>query len=107
MQLRQLLRSALASNLNLKIVSFASALALYSLVHGRELCNAFSELNDPDDQAERFRAQLGNRERGDEEAMDFDADYIRALSYGMPPTAGLRGHRARGDPEDDLSLIHI
>lgn len=57
-------------------------------VDGRELANAFSELNDPDDQAERFRAQLVNRERGDEEAMDFDADYIRALSYGMPPTAG-------------------
>jgi lysyl-tRNA synthetase class 2 len=57
-------------------------------VEGRELANAFSELNDPDDQAERFRAQLSNRERGDEEAMDFDADYIRALSYGMPPTAG-------------------
>jgi lysyl-tRNA synthetase class 2 len=57
-------------------------------VEGRELANAFSELNDPDDQAERFRAQLVNRERGDDEAMDFDADYIRALSYGMPPTAG-------------------
>jgi lysyl-tRNA synthetase class 2 len=57
-------------------------------VDGRELCNAFSELNDPDDQAARFRAQLENRARGDEEAMDYDADYIRALSYGMPPTAG-------------------
>ena len=57
-------------------------------VEGRELANAFSELNDPDDQAERFRDQLKNRERGDDEAMDFDADYIRALSYGMPPTAG-------------------
>ncbi|MBL8602596.1 MAG: lysine--tRNA ligase [Myxococcales bacterium] len=57
-------------------------------VEGRELANAFSELNDPDDQAERFRAQLANRARGDDEAMDFDADYIRALSYGMPPTAG-------------------
>jgi lysyl-tRNA synthetase, class II len=57
-------------------------------VEGRELANAFSELNDPDDQAERFRAQLTNREKGDDEAMDYDADYIRALSYGMPPTAG-------------------
>ena len=57
-------------------------------VDGRELCNAFSELNDPDDQAARFRAQLENRARGDEDAMDFDADYVRALSYGMPPTAG-------------------
>ena len=57
-------------------------------IDGRELSNAFSELNDPDDQAERFEAQLRNRERGDEEAMDFDADYIRALSHGMPPAAG-------------------
>jgi lysyl-tRNA synthetase class 2 len=57
-------------------------------VEGRELANAFSELNDPDDQAARFRAQLDNRERGDEEAMDFDADYIRALLHGMPPAAG-------------------
>jgi lysyl-tRNA synthetase, class II len=58
-------------------------------VDGRELANAFSELNDPDDQAERFHAQLANRERGDEEAMDFDSDYIRALLHGMPPAAGL------------------
>lgn len=57
-------------------------------VEGREIANAFSELNDPDDQAERFRAQLDNRESGDEEAMDFDADYVRALSVGMPPAAG-------------------
>lgn len=57
-------------------------------VEGREVANAFSELNDPDDQAERFRGQLAARERGDEEAMDFDADYIRALLHGMPPAAG-------------------
>jgi lysyl-tRNA synthetase class 2 len=57
-------------------------------VEGRELANAFSELNDPEDQAARFRAQLDNRTRGDDEAMDYDADYIRALSYGMPPAAG-------------------
>src|SRR5262249_25677178 len=57
-------------------------------VEGREVANAFSELNDPDDQAERFRAQLENKDRGDEEYMDFDADYIRALSHGMPPAAG-------------------
>ncbi|MEM9730366.1 MAG: lysine--tRNA ligase [Myxococcota bacterium] len=57
-------------------------------IDGREISNAFSELNDPDDQVARFEAQLENRERGDEEAMDFDADYIRALSHGMPPAAG-------------------
>jgi lysyl-tRNA synthetase class 2 len=57
-------------------------------VDGREVSNAFSELNDADDQAGRFEAQLGRREKGDEEAMDFDADYIRALSHGMPPAAG-------------------
>jgi lysyl-tRNA synthetase class 2 len=57
-------------------------------VDGRELCNAFSELNDPEDQAERFRAQVAKKARGDEETMDYDADYIRALEHGMPPTAG-------------------
>ena len=57
-------------------------------IEGREVANAFSELNDPDDQASRFQGQLDNRARGDDEAMDFDADYIRALSYGMPPAAG-------------------
>ena len=57
-------------------------------VDGREIANAFSELNDPEDQAERFRAQVASQESGDEEAMDYDADYIRALSHGMPPAAG-------------------
>jgi lysyl-tRNA synthetase, class II len=57
-------------------------------VRGQELCNAFSELNDPEDQAERFREQLGRKARGDEEAMDFDHDYVRALEHGMPPCAG-------------------
>jgi lysyl-tRNA synthetase, class II len=56
---------------------------------GREIANGFSELNDPEDQAARFRAQAARKERGDEEAMFFDADYVRALEYGMPPTAGL------------------
>ncbi|HJK95751.1 MAG TPA: lysine--tRNA ligase [Polyangiaceae bacterium LLY-WYZ-14_1] len=57
-------------------------------VEGREVANAFSELNDPDDQADRFQAQLDARARGDDEAMDFDADYVRALQHGMPPAAG-------------------
>ncbi|HLV64455.1 MAG TPA: lysine--tRNA ligase [Polyangiaceae bacterium] len=57
-------------------------------VHGRELGNAFSELNDPDEQAARFRAQVEAKARGAEETMDYDADYVRALEYGMPPAAG-------------------
>jgi lysyl-tRNA synthetase class 2 len=57
-------------------------------VHGRELCNAFSELNDPDDQAARFRRQVEKKARGDLETMDYDADYVRALEHGMPPAAG-------------------
>lgn len=57
-------------------------------VGGREIANGFSELNDPDDQAERFKAQVAEREQGDDEAMWYDADYITALEYGLPPTAG-------------------
>jgi lysyl-tRNA synthetase class 2 len=57
-------------------------------VCGREIANGFSELNDPEDQAERFRAQVASKEAGDLEAMHYDADYIRALEYGMPPAAG-------------------
>jgi len=57
-------------------------------VGGREIANGFSELNDYEDQAERFQAQVQEKDAGDEEAMHFDADYIRALEHGMPPTAG-------------------
>ncbi len=57
-------------------------------VGGREIANGFSELNDAEDQAERFRQQVREKEAGDEEAMHFDADYVRALEHGMPPTAG-------------------
>ena len=57
-------------------------------VAGREIANGFSELNDPDDQAERFRAQVAAKASGDQEAMPYDEDYVTALEYGMPPTAG-------------------
>ncbi|MAX52391.1 MULTISPECIES: lysine--tRNA ligase [unclassified Methylophaga] len=57
-------------------------------VGGREIANGFSELNDAEDQAERFKAQVEEKDAGDDEAMHYDADYIRALEYGMPPTAG-------------------
>lgn len=57
-------------------------------IGGREIANGFSELNDPVDQAERFQAQVAARDQGDAEAMGYDADYIRALEYGLPPTAG-------------------
>jgi lysyl-tRNA synthetase class 2 len=58
-------------------------------VGGRELANGFSELNDAEDQAARFREQVARKSGGDEEAMFYDADYVRALEYGLPPTAGL------------------
>ena len=57
-------------------------------VGGREIANGFSELNDAEDQAERFRAQVAEKDAGDDEAMHYDHDYVRALEYGMPPTAG-------------------
>ena len=57
-------------------------------IAGNEIANGFSELNDPEDQEKRFKEQVANMEAGDDEAMHFDADYIRALEYGMPPTAG-------------------
>jgi lysyl-tRNA synthetase class 2 len=66
--------------------NFVERFELY--IGGMEVANAFSELNDADEQDRRFRQQLGERERGDDEAMQTDDDYVRALEYGMPPTAG-------------------
>jgi lysyl-tRNA synthetase class 2 len=60
-----------------------------AIVAGRELCNAFSELVDPDEQRRRFQAQEAEKEAGEAETMGMDEDYLRALEYGLPPTAGL------------------
>jgi lysyl-tRNA synthetase class 2 len=59
------------------------------MVNGKELANAYSELNDPIDQFERFQEQLRLSEKGDDEAMYIDLDFVRALEYGMPPTSGM------------------
>ena len=59
------------------------------MINGTEVANAYSELNDPDDQRQRFEEQLSLGERGDDEAMFIDQDFLRALEYGMPPTSGI------------------
>ena len=58
------------------------------IIGGRELANGFAELNDAEDQAARFKEQVAQKDAGDDEAMHYDADYVTALEYGMPPTAG-------------------
>jgi lysyl-tRNA synthetase class 2 len=60
----------------------------YIIIAGREIANGFSELNDAEDQAKRFQMQVAAKDAGDEEAMYYDADFIRALEYGLPPTGG-------------------
>ncbi|TFG37939.1 MAG: lysine--tRNA ligase, partial [Syntrophobacterales bacterium] len=74
------------SRKNEKDGSIVDRFELY--ISGREIANAFSELNDPKDQRERFVMQLKEKEAGDKEAHEMDEDYIQALEYGMPPTAG-------------------
>ena len=58
-------------------------------IDGKEIANGFSELNDPEDQLERFKMQMEDKEKGDEEAMEMDLDYIEALEYGLAPCAGV------------------
>jgi lysyl-tRNA synthetase class 2 len=74
---------------SLQLALFEETAECFELfITGREIANGFSELNDPEDQAARFRKQVDQKDAGDEEAMFYDADYIRALEYGMPPAGG-------------------
>ena len=59
------------------------------MIDGKEFCNAFSELNDPIDQRERFEAQLAEKAKGNDEACEMDTDFVEALEYGLPPTGGV------------------
>lgn len=78
------------SPLSKRIAPGAETVARFQLIMGGfELANAFAELNDPLDQAERFRAQESQRERGSEEAHRVDEDYLETMEYGMPPAAGI------------------
>ncbi|RKO52435.1 hypothetical protein D8O01_19725, partial [Acinetobacter baumannii] len=67
-------------------------------IGGREIANAYSELNDAEDQAERFMLQVKEKDAGDDEAMHYDADFINALEYGMPPTASSCSSAAARSP---------
>jgi len=83
------LREALARFPEVKVYANPAVTDRFELfITGREMANGFSELNDPEDQAARFTEQAQAKEAGDEEAMFFDADYVRALEYGLPPAAG-------------------
>jgi lysyl-tRNA synthetase class 2 len=75
-------------------------------INGKELANGFSELNDPEDQAARFQAQVEAKEGGDDEAMHFDADYIRALEVGLAPTGGDAADRVGFDPRRAAVPVH-
>ena len=72
-----------------KIDSYSEVDRFELFIGGKEIANGFSELNDPDDQAERFKDQVAQKSAGDEEAMEFDSDYVEALEYGLPPCAGV------------------
>ena len=86
LQVQHLINIAIVGGVLVAIFGFSYAGFLY--IRGREIANAFSELNDPAEQRERFLQQIKEREAGDDEAHEMDEDYIHALEYAMPPTAG-------------------